>query len=193
MIGLLVALTYRKRVERLIPYSLTFLLPAAALAAVAVALLYANPGRNGVLALAGFAFFVLALLTSLFNAAKFRDGSLAIELRKKLASARRYFVYELSKKSPHLDDKWFPYLVALELGPDVDQWFHSYGGASGESPTSVGSSGSSSSGGGESSSRPWTGGGGAFGGAGATGSWAAAVSTRRRGRHGTVRELERWE
>ena len=74
------------------------------------------------------------------------------------------------ERSPHLDDKWFPYLVALSwtgrrsMVPFLRRRER-------ESPTSVGSSGSSLRGG-ESSSRPWTGG-GAFGGAGGTGSWAA--------------------
>ncbi len=177
VVGLIAGLVYRKRVERLLSYSLTFLLPASLIAAVAIAYLYGNPWRSGFLALSGFALFVLALFTSLFNAAKFRGGSLTIELRKKLASARRYFIHELSKPSPHLEDTWFPYLVALELGPDVDRWFRAHGGPNDGQPTSFGSSGSSTGGGGESSSRPWTGGGGAFGGAGATGTWAAAVST----------------
>jgi hypothetical protein len=139
--------------------------------------LYANPSRNGLLALAAFALFALALLTSLFNAAKFRAGALAIEVRKKLASARKYFAWELSKQKPHLDDRWFPYLVALELGPNVDRWFRSFGSLSADGTPPGGPGGTFSSGGGSSgrSSPTWTGGGGAFGGAGATGSWAAAV------------------
>jgi uncharacterized membrane protein YgcG len=176
LVGLLAALAYRKRVVRLLPWSLSFLLPAALIAAIALAFLYANPSKNGALALAGLASFALALLTSLFNAAKFRAGALAIDVRKKLASARRYFAWELSKRHPHIDDRWFPYLVALELGPNVDRWFRSFGSLSSDGPAP---GGSISSGGGSSgrSSPTWTGGGGAFGGAGATGSWAAAVST----------------
>jgi uncharacterized membrane protein YgcG len=176
VVGVISAMVYRKRVDRLLPYSLTFLLPAALIAVVTTAYLVVNPWRNEFLALAAFVLLALALLMSLFNAAKFRAGRIAIDLRKKLASARRYFAHELSKRDPHLEDRWFPYLVALELGPDVDRWFHSYGSRQSESATSTGSS-ASPGGAGESSRPAWTGGGGAFGGAGATGSWAAAAST----------------
>jgi len=174
-LGFIAAAVYRRRVERLFAVSFTFLVPAAVLAAIAISLLYFNPERSGFLALLGFALFVLALFTSLFNAAKFRNGSLAIDLRKKLASARRYFAYELSKADPRLDDRWFPYLLAFELGPAVDRWFRVYGPPGSTSSTSTDYGSSSSGGSGGSVSRPWTGGGGAFGGAGATGSWAAAV------------------
>jgi uncharacterized membrane protein YgcG len=176
-VGFIAAAFYRKRVDRLFAFSLTFLLPAAILVGAAFAFLNANPWRHGLLALLGLALFVLALLTSLFNGAKFRMGSIALELRKKLAAARRYFAYELSKPDPRLEDRWFPYLLAFELGPNVDRWFRSYGPAGSTSSTSIDHGSSSSRGNGGSSSRPWTGGGGAFGGAGATGSWAAAVGT----------------
>jgi uncharacterized membrane protein YgcG len=179
-LGFIAAALYRKRIDRLLAFSITFLVPALALAGLTVSIVRANPHRNGLLALLSLALFVLALLVSLFNAAKFREGSLALDLRKKLASARRYFAYELSKPDPRLEDRWFPYLLAFELGPDVDRWFRAYGPADSTSSSIPSSSdhGSSSSGrGGGSSSRPWTGGGGGFGGAGATGSWAAAVGT----------------
>jgi uncharacterized membrane protein YgcG len=178
--GSIAAVLYRKRIERLLAFSLTIVVPAGALAGITLWVLRANPHRNGLLALLAVALFVLALLVSLFNTAKFREGSLAIDLRKKLASARRFFAYELSKPNPHLEDRWFPYLLAFELGPDVDRWFRAYGPPGSSSPSTTTSSdyeSSSSRGGGGSSSRPWTGGGGAFGGAGATGSWAAAVGT----------------
>ena len=176
-VGIVAAAIYRNRVHRLLPYASTFLVPAALLAAVGIWFLRLNPWRNGFLTLLGFALFILALLTSLFNAAKFRNGSRAIDLRKKLVSARRYFASELSKPDPRLDDRWFPYLLAFELGPDVDRWFRAHAPAGSSSTTPTDYSSSSSGGSGGSGSRPWTGGGGAFGGAGATGSWAAAVGT----------------
>jgi uncharacterized membrane protein YgcG len=177
-IGFLAAAFYRKRVEKLFSYSLTFLIPAGLLAAIGIWFVGFAPYRNGFLALLGLALFVLALLTSLFNAAKFREGSLALDLRRTLASARRYFTHELSKSHPALDDKWFPYLIGFGLGGDVDRWFHAYGPASASGSTSSSTdhgSGSSTTGGGR-ASQPWTGGGGAFGGAGATGTWVAAAS-----------------
>jgi len=175
-LGFIAAAFYRKRVEKLFSYSFTFLIPAGLLAAIGIWFVGFAPYRNGFLALLGLALFVLALLTSLFNAAKFREGSLALDLRRTLASARRFFAHELSKPHPGLDDRWFPYLIAFGLGGDVDRWFRAYGpaGASGSTSTDFGSG--SSSGGGGSVSRPWTGGGGAFGGAGATGTWVAVAS-----------------
>jgi uncharacterized membrane protein YgcG len=179
VVGIIAAAVYRNRVDRLPPFALTFLVPAALLGGVAIGFLGLNTWRNGFLALLGVALFLLALLKSLFNAAKFRNGTRAIELKKKLVSARRYFAHELSKPEPRLDDRWFPYLLAFELGPDVDRWFraHAPAGSSSSAPSDYGSSSPSSGGSGGSGSRPWTGGGGAFGGAGATGSWAAAVGT----------------
>jgi uncharacterized membrane protein YgcG len=175
-IGFIAAAFYRRRVEALFSFALTFLVPAALLAGLAFSVVFNNPRRLGLLALVGFALFVLSLLVSVFNAAKFRQGSLALDLRRKLASARRYFAWELSKPEPRLDDRWFPYLIAFELGPDVDRWFRAHGPTDSTRSTST-ESGSSSSGGSGGASTRWTGGGGAFGGAGATGSWAAAVGS----------------
>lgn len=173
------AVLYRKRAERLGRFSLTFLVPMAL--AVTGALLIVSRGSSlGTPALLSFVLLLLALFTSLFNAAKFRDGATALLIRKKLASARRYFQQELAKREPRLKDEWFPYLLAFGLGANVDRWFHAFGGTA--SAASFGSSFTSTSGLGAdsgigSSSSTWTGGGGAFGGAGATGSWAVAVGS----------------
>ncbi|MGH9321947.1 MAG: DUF2207 domain-containing protein [Vicinamibacteria bacterium] len=178
LFGFIAAAVYRKRVENLFLHSLPLLIAVTILVAGAMFLLAVNPLRSGFLALASIAAFVLSLTTSLFNAAKFRDGGFAIAARKKLASARRYFAFELAKENPRLDDRWFPYLLAFELGPNVDRWFRAHGGSTSSSPStfspSTRSEGVRSSGDGRST---WTGGGGAFGGAGATGSWAAAVGS----------------
>ncbi len=175
------AAVYRRRAERLGRFSLTFLVPMALIAASELDLLYWNPSALGTPALVAFALFLLALFTSLFNAAKFRDGAAALEIRKRLASARRYFQMELRKRDPLLKDEWFPYLLAFGLGSDVDRWFHSFSGAA-STATSFGSATSTSTStstgfGSGSGSTSWTGGGGAFGGAGATGSWAVAVGS----------------
>lgn len=112
--------------------------------------------------------------------ARSADGPRGVALRKRLAAAREYFARELSKPEPRIADDWFPYLMALDLGRNVDRWFRAFGGTN-EQGSEVGfrSSTSSSSSGGISSSSTgsgWTGGGGAFGGAGAAGSWAAATT-----------------
>jgi uncharacterized membrane protein YgcG len=168
---------YRRRVERLFSFALSFLVPAALLAASASYFLFFNTQR-GAFALAGIGLFYLALLVSVFNKAKFRDGVTALALRKTLAAARRFFATELAKKSPRLKDEWFPYLLAFELGPDVSRWFRAYGPAGSSTTSDFGSAGTSSSTGSTGSgSGPFTGGGGAFGGAGATASWATAVGS----------------
>lgn len=106
-----------------------------------------------------------------------------IVVRKRLLSARRYFIDQLRRKSPTLDDSWFPYLLAFGLGRHVDRWFRAFGGANvaavttGEASVAVSSSavgvGSAA---GYSIGGRWSGGGASFGGAGATGSWSVAAS-----------------
>jgi uncharacterized membrane protein YgcG len=107
-----------------------------------------------------------------------REQAPGVALRQRLAAAKRYFASELDKPNPQLDDAWFPYLVALELAHDVEDWFKAFGAASpaGSKNFSAMSS-SSGSGSSKSSSSNWTGGGGAFGGAGASATWMAAAST----------------
>ena len=121
---------------------------------------------------AAFTFMTLMYVSSAFHLAMSRDGASRMERRRRLATAKRYFVAQLKSAHPKLEDAWFPYLLALGLGSGVDRWSKSFGGAAMASTgsTSFGSSGSSSSSGGG-----WTGGGGSFGGAGASAGWAAAV------------------
>jgi hypothetical protein len=123
--------------------------------------------------------FALAMVNSIVNGARSRERMQGIALRKRLASARRYFENEFRKPEPALRDEWFPYVLALGLDGESRRWFRSFGGSASDR-SSAGwsrSSGSTSSSGSSSSSGPsgWTGGGGAFGGAGATASWATAA------------------
>ncbi len=128
------------------------------------------------LAVADLVTFMIALAAGCAAAAillvsRSREAIPKIAFRRRLAAARNYFTAQLRSRNPNLRDAWYPYLVALGLGPNVDQWFKHYSGAS----TAVSGLGSrtSSFGSTSSSSSTWTGGGGAFGGAGASGSWAA--------------------
>jgi uncharacterized membrane protein YgcG len=98
------------------------------------------------------------------------------ERRWILGSARRYFARELGKRTPRLQDRHAPYLIALELNPLLNSWNRRFGRSSSDSSTlSSGpdlSRGSSSS----SGSYSWSGGGGGtFAGGGASGTWVAAV------------------
>jgi len=129
----------------------------------------------------GATLLALALFNSLINQARSRERAQGIALRKRLASARRYFEQELDRPQPALRDEWFPYVLAFGLDKDAQDWFKAHGAqSSGRSSTAwSGSTSTSSSSGGSSSSAPtgWSGGGGAFGGAGATATWALAASS----------------
>ena len=168
LLGVAGAFDYRRRLTRLGAASVEFALPAVLLAAVAAAALFLPVTT---LFIAGLLLAALGAIRSLFNLASTREAGERLENRRRLAAARAWFIRELAKPQPALEDAWFPYILAFGLGRDVDRWFRSFGGLT--SPVMHGtnfdtSSGSSSGGG-------WTGGGGAFGGAGASGSWAVAA------------------
>ena len=121
---------------------------------------------------AAFTFLTLMYVSSAFHMAMSRDTSTRMQARRRLATAKKWFIAQLKNAHPKLEDSWFPYLLALGLGPRVDRWSKSFSGvSSGGGGTSFGGSHSSSS----TSGGSWTGGGGSFGGAGASGGWAAAV------------------
>jgi uncharacterized membrane protein YgcG len=177
-IGHAAAAAWRRRVDR----GLLAALPVVILAVIPLAVVYAflrwggAPGWRS-LTHAGAAAIGLSFFVGIVNAARSRRGPISIRRRKQLCAARRFFQDELRRPRPALDDAWFPYAVAFGLEKDVERWFGRFGSAASASSTS--SRESLSSGGSPSpSSRgtgTWTGGGGSFGGAGATGSWAAAL------------------
>jgi uncharacterized membrane protein YgcG len=176
-VGCLCAYAYQKRVTRLAAFSAIFLWVPALFLLFSWAGLRSG-GGSGPMLLFGVLLLRLGILNGIFNVAKTRNGSKRIVRRKELASARGFFIHELSGPSPRLRDEWFPYVVAFGLTGDADRWFHAYGaaGETGSSGSSGrGTSASSSAGSGSGGSGAWTGGGGAFGGAGASGSWAAAA------------------
>jgi uncharacterized membrane protein YgcG len=135
----------------------------------------ANVGLSLVVALVvsviGIAFLVL-------RAARTREDPERLELRRTLAAGRAFFMRELRKPQPKLDDAWFPYLLAFGLGKHMDKWFRAFGAAHDTTLTSASgmaiatAPGSSWSGGGA-----LFGGGGGFGGGGAGRTWAASVIT----------------
>lgn len=48
--------------------------------------------------------------------------------RRRLAAVRAFFVRELDRPAPQLDDAWYPWMLAFGLGPHVDKWFRAFGG-----------------------------------------------------------------
>lgn len=126
-------------------------------------------------------FFHLFLLSSTFNRIKTVGSESRVKARKKFQVAREFFIKELKKREPFIDDLMTPYILALNLEKDLDSWnrvykdsakniedskYISYGS---RSPRLNGSLSTNSSG---SSSPNWTGGGGSFSGGGASGSWS---------------------
>ena len=173
--GVFGALDYRRRVTNLRFASLAFVLPMALLTIV-VLLTLVVPFHFGVVMYAGAVLIAVAAIRSLFNIARSRDAGDRLENRRRLAAAREYFVRELQRPNPSLDDAWFPYVLAFGLGANVDRWFRSFGGRTTNSQWGTASHGGASSGSSSSSTSSWTGGGGSFGGAGASGTWAVAAA-----------------
>ncbi len=145
---------------------------------LAVAPILALPAYVGWLFVLSLVVMVLGIAFLVLRAARTREAPERLELRRKLAAGRAFFVRELQKPQPKLDDAWFPYLLAFGLGKHIDKWFRAFGAANatrwtGASTIAASSaSGSSWSGGG-----PLFGGGGGFGGGGAGRTWAGAVTT----------------
>lgn len=112
------------------------------------------------------------------NNALTRTTPKRIAERKRLASARRYFAWQLTRPQPELKDEWYPYLVAFGLDRAMTKWFHAFGSeASSARPLGHASRiGSGTSGLGGGSQPGWSGGGGTFGGGGASGAWSTAAA-----------------
>ena len=143
-------------------------------ALIAVILTRGRLSTPGALALALLGVTSIAFVV---RAARSADTAAGVAFRKRLAATRRHFARQLRRDDPRLEDAWFPYLIALGLGKDVDRWFRAFGGESRGtgSGVSAGSVITGGFGGGHGPSGGWTGGGGTFGGGGASGTWVAAA------------------
>jgi uncharacterized membrane protein YgcG len=163
--------TYADAVDWLFVRAAFALAPLLVFAAALTYLVATEDLTLGWCMLTGLALLCAALFNSGLNAMRTRSSPEFTLLRKNLLTARRYFARELGERHPRLRDAWLPYLLAFDLGPRVDRWFRSYGRSSGKDTTSL-----STSTGAPTSLGSWSGGGGTFAGAGATGTWIAAVS-----------------
>jgi hypothetical protein len=121
--------------------------------------------------------WALCIASTSINGMKSRQTSDAIAFRKRLAAGRMYFMQELNKAKPDLEDEWYPWLLAFGLGKQMDAWTsgretsstsYYYDSHIGSSSTSIASTAPEGS--------NWTGGGGLSGGGGATGAWTAAAA-----------------
>lgn len=198
-IGAALAAAYSAQVAGLRGRAIRVGVPLAVLVAGAAALLggafeagvdgsaFSPYYRPGPLLLAALAALVLAAVGLVAAFTRPTDTPERLAFRRRLAAARAYFAAELAMPEPSLRDDWFPYLLALGLGPHVDRWFEAYGAAAagGAYPAGVAGAAASQAAGGSGSGSPggWTGGGptfgggGGFGGGGVGGSWAAAAGT----------------
>jgi hypothetical protein len=171
------AAAWRKRVHDVVASASFFLLPWTVALAALLFVLATGIMQVSVVAVTGLALLFVALANSVFNQARSRESVERIAFRRRLATAREYFLGELRRDQPRLQDSWFPYLIAFGLGKHMDRWFAAFHGEAlrsvSRSGYSSGSSESSGSGGG------WTGfgGGGGFSGGGASASWAAAAGS----------------
>ena len=173
------AALWRNRVHDVTGSAAWFLLPLG-ISILAVAVLLATGGMQAsMLALTGATLLMLALANSVFNQARSRENAERIAFRRRLATARAYFVSELSRDTPRLKDEWFPYLIAFGLAKHMDKWFAAFGGDVSNYPANTSFSSGGHSSGRSGSDGGWTGfgGGAGFAGGGSSGSWVAAASS----------------
>ena len=181
-IALSQAFLWRARVWRPELHALRFVVPLAALVttlslALTDRLMDYQPLGEPV-TWAGLVFLCLAVTSAALDLGRARENADRFRMRKRFAAARRWFARELTKPAPALRDPWYPYLIALGLGPRVDRWFRAFGTesdltqATGRTMSGIGSSDASPS-----SGTGWTGfgGGGGFSGGGSGASFASAV------------------
>ena len=123
----------------------------------------------------------LLLLVLAFETARSTRSAREEENLRALRATRRFFKDRLRKGSPAVDEHWIPYLLAFGLGDELDRWAVAAPRREPDfdyrrdrdSPSVMPS---------DDRSRPDSGpayvpGGGAFGGAGASGSWAASIGS----------------
>ena len=176
IVGVIGSANIQSRVVDLGAHSIPIILAILLIVSGIVAFLLVAPSRFtvGLALLLGLPAFGLAAINCILNVAKIRHIGERLEVRRRLAGAREYFLAQLRSREPRLRDEWFPYLLAFGLGPSIDRWFRAFGGSTvnaGVGSHSHSQSSSSSIGGG------WTGGGGSFGGGGASGTWAVAAGS----------------
>ena len=106
--------------------ALLCLLPALAVAAATAVFLWQYVGKGVVdlLALTLIAIVGLALWVT-YNAIRglqSRTSRTAVAVRKNLTAAREFFSDELRRPHSALRDEWYPWLLALGLGKEADDW-----------------------------------------------------------------------
>ncbi len=128
LLGLAPAIAGQRRIRRVAGPLLAMLLGWAVLAA-ALWVLGGWPGASW-LHLAGALLLALGLARATCNLFATRESPESLARRRELGRARDWFERELESRQPQLEDRWFPYLLAFGLAPQVDRWFGRFGGDS---------------------------------------------------------------
>jgi hypothetical protein len=167
---------FRTRLDWGYAAALVCLLAPAMVAGGAMAFLWFEAGSGAVAlstsTIAAIAALALAATIAGINALRSRQRREGVAFRKQLAAARLFFMAELHKPAPALDDAWYPWVLAFDLGRDVDDWSARRATSSSDTGVILSSTHSGST------SSNWTGfGGGHSGGAGATAAWAVAAGS----------------
>ncbi len=155
--------------------ALLCLIPALAIAASVSLYLWFYAGTGAVeldrFSVLGIVAIAIACVHSTINSLKSRRSREAIAFRKALTAGRAFFIQELGKERPALSDEWYPWMLAFELGKQVDAWSTQRAGSETRGRSSASSAATSAS-----SEAQWTGfGGGKSGGGGGGASWQAAA------------------
>jgi hypothetical protein len=176
-----VGTAFRSRIHWNAGAAVLCLLPAVVPALLAAWLLWSFVGLDVIPATTGgvwgITLLALAVLAAGANAMVSRQYPAGIAFRKRLGAARAYFAAQLQEERPALRDEWFPWLLALGLGDQMNDWSVRHAPTSRASRTRETTGGTITSSAGASAAGTWTGfGGGRSGGAGAGAAWTTAAS-----------------
>lgn len=177
-LGLIGAVVWRNRVHNVGASAAMFAVPWGISLVALLVVLVTGITLASAMALSGLAALLFALANSLFHQARSRESLERIAFRRRLATARAWFVNQLRQPEPQMKDEWFPYLIAFGLAKHMDRWFSSFGGSHTRAAGYATSLGAGSGDGGRSGGG-WSGfgGGGGFSGGGASASWVAAAGS----------------
>jgi hypothetical protein len=169
---------FRQHIEWGRRAALFSVLPAVSSALIATAILWWYIGLGEITAsrvlVAGITLVTLGIVSACINAMVARQHAAGVAFRKQLAAARAFFIRELEQREPALRDEWFPWLLALGLGKQMDDWSVRQESRTSSSRSTGWSTSTSSP---TTSSPSWTGfAGGRSGGAGGGAAWTTAAS-----------------
>jgi hypothetical protein len=124
--GRVASTSFRTRLDWGRQEALLCLLPALLVAGAAAAWLwfYGDAGAAALRPITVLAFVTLAyaLVCALIDALKTQQSAQTLAFRQALTAVRAFFKIELEKARPALRNEWYPWLLALGLGPQAEAW-----------------------------------------------------------------------